>query len=106
MSDTSAAQTRTALVKQALTVAQRWLANSMPAVELDGPKPLPLIAEALAALDASPPSLPTAREVLDPHTLRVVQDKWNGSRGISRFAGGLAFQEWLVAALSSQGPPT
>lgn len=52
------------------------------------------------------PSLPTAREGLDPHTLRVVQDKWNGSRGISRFAGGLAFQEWLRATLSSQEPPT
>lgn len=32
----------------ALKLAQRWLANCMPIVELDGPKPLPVIAEALA----------------------------------------------------------
>lgn len=33
---------------EALKLAQRWLANCVPTVELDGPKPLPVIADALA----------------------------------------------------------
>lgn len=32
----------------ALKLAHRWLANSVPAVDLDGPKPLPVIAAALS----------------------------------------------------------
>ena len=33
---------------KACQLAQRWLANCVPTAELDGPKPLPVIAAALA----------------------------------------------------------
>ena len=33
---------------EALKLAQIWLANSMPVCELEGPKPLPVIADILA----------------------------------------------------------
>jgi hypothetical protein len=33
----------------ALTLAQRWLANSVPTVDFDGPKPLPVIAALLTS---------------------------------------------------------
>jgi hypothetical protein len=36
---------------EALEIAQHWLANSMPVVELEGPKPLPVIAAALAEIE-------------------------------------------------------
>lgn len=35
-------------LRKVLEVAQLWLCNCMPIVEIKGPKPLPLIAEALA----------------------------------------------------------
>lgn len=37
---------------ETLTVAQLWLVNCVPTVDLDGPKPLPLITKSLAELDA------------------------------------------------------
>jgi len=36
----------------ALKLAQKWLANSLPVTEMDGPKPLPIIAAALARAKA------------------------------------------------------
>jgi hypothetical protein len=38
---------------EALKLAQRWLLNCMPVAELDGPKPLPVIAAALARAESS-----------------------------------------------------
>lgn len=39
---------REAKLREALVLAQKWLANCVPVVHLDGPKPLPVIAAALA----------------------------------------------------------
>jgi hypothetical protein len=36
-----------------LKLAELWLCNCVPTVELDGPKPLPVIAAAIADLDAA-----------------------------------------------------
>lgn len=38
----------------ALKLAQLWLANCVPVIELDGPKPLPVIAAALAKVAGQP----------------------------------------------------
>lgn len=45
-----------------LRLAERWLANCVPTVPLDGPTPLPVIAaaiEQLEAVAARPPEEPT-----------------------------------------------
>jgi hypothetical protein len=42
-----------ARLREALEVAQLWLANCMPIGDIPGPKPLPLIAAALAAAPAA-----------------------------------------------------
>nr|RAV93326.1 hypothetical protein DBT53_10450 [Aerococcus mictus]RAW03961.1 hypothetical protein DBT41_10190 [Aerococcus urinae] len=41
------AEARVKVLEEALELAQRWLANSVPVVPLDGPTPLPVIAAAL-----------------------------------------------------------
>jgi hypothetical protein len=38
------------VAREALELAELWLANSVPVTEIDGPKPLPVVSRALAML--------------------------------------------------------
>lgn len=49
---------------EALILAQRWLVNCIPVTDLDGPKPAPVVAAAIAK----------AKRALAPHPART-EDK-------------------------------
>ena len=53
-SERDALKAREAKLREALVLAQKWLANCVPVVHLDGPKPLPVIAAALAEGEDTP----------------------------------------------------